>query len=205
MADEQKNNSYKTAALLLSGALIGILICWFLFGRHTGSAGDVTTRTDSVTHYVFFKDTSKHTIEKHYITAQPVNYYNVEYHTDTAAILRDYFTKKLVNDSIQDTLVKIWVKDTLYKNNITYRKYDWKFLKPYQVDKNTTITTTVTINKYPNGIYVGPRIEFNPATKQIVAAAADIDFTTRHFIIGSGYDFMNKGIVGKVTFKIFGK
>ncbi len=204
MANEQ-TNIYKPLSSLLLGGLITVIIFWYLFGKGPGGSSDVTIHSDTTTHYVILKDTGTHTIEKHYLTTQPVNYYNFETHTDTAAVLRDYFTKKLVNDSIQDTLVKIWVKDTLYKNNITYRKYDWKFLKPYQVQKNTTITNTVVTKIYPNGLYAGPRIEVNPTTKKLSGLGVDIDYTTRRVNVGAGYNFLNTGISGKVTFKIFGK
>lgn len=71
---------------------------------------------------------------------------------DTQAILKDYFTKKVYEDTIKiDSIGYVVVKDTLFKNQILTRETKGNYSYPV-VTKTTTITLPPV---YRNQVYGG--------------------------------------------------
>lgn len=62
--------------------------------------------------------------------------------TDTIQVLQEFFTKNVYIDSLVDSNIRIVTTDTVIKNQIKSRKYQYNILRPQ------TIITNTTINKY---------------------------------------------------------
>ncbi len=185
-----------------------------LFKGSCATDSEKTFTSDTLV--VYLKDTNTHS--KTHTNLQPINnfYYNKETHVDTGAVLRDYFTKYFFKTTNGDSLIKITVEDTVYKNGIPFQKVSWKFLKPYEKIKTITNTTTETKTIYPFGFYAGATASFDYLNKKLPSAGLELDFVTRHAAFGLGLDLLNKDysgdqklfgnknieITGKVLFKL---
>jgi len=157
------------------------------------------TITISRSDTVLLVDTGKHATITNNLYATNV-YTLAPGKIDTAEILRLFFTKRFVADSLQDSLVKIHIYDTLFNNSIVYRKKQYQLLKPYQ--KQITTTTTTTLIPAPvsqNGIYLGMFFGFNSSLQ---SAGIEANYTTQKFNYGLGYDFKNEAVTGKLLFRI---
>jgi len=185
-------NLFNVAVLILLAAVL--LWLWRLQASIADQPVRVS-RTDSVLVYLY--DTTPRIIERHFLPSAPVAYAPPASRIDSAAVVRDYYTKRLVVDSLLDSLLCIHILDTLYKNGIAYRKYQYKLLKPYQVEKR--ITTTIETTKPAAGLYAGPFYSFG---KSYRGAGAEIDYVTKRFTYGLGGDLLNKSLTGKVLIKL---
>ena len=58
---------------------------------------------------------------------------------DTIHVLQEFFTKNIYIDSLVDSNIRIITTDTVFKNQIKSRKYQYNLLKPQTVIINTTI------------------------------------------------------------------
>jgi len=143
-------------------------------------------RIDSTITYV--KDTNTHTHTSTTIYTNPIFTVNPEIPVDTQKIISMYFTKYLAVDSLQDSLVKIKIIDTLFNNKITYRQYNYNFIKPYQVIKTYTVTNNFTDSK---GFYFGLFTGFN---RQINSFGAQAFYFKNNKAFGTGWDFLNKSV-----------
>lgn len=129
------------ALLLISCIIIQDLYC-------NRGKGQTLTHTDTIrvydtNTYIRFKDSLQ--IQKKILPDTiPV--------FDTTKTIIEFFTKNIYTDSMGDSNVLIVITDTLFKNQIVNRKYQYNLLKP-----QTIITNTYTVNQNPLsfGVSVG--------------------------------------------------
>ncbi len=155
----------------------------------------------TVTFYKYYVDSTNHTTVKNNFNT--VNAYTVTPQSiDTSAIIKLFFTKRFVADSLKDSLICITTLDTLFNNNITYRKQTYRRLKPYKVVETTTttITNSIPATVSQNGFYLGSYFGFNQSLLQ--SAGVEADYVTKKINYGLGYDFKNNAVTGKLLFRI---
>ena len=114
---------------------------------------------------------------------QPVEIIHIQVpaNIDTAAILQQYYTQNIYSRPIIDTeLLKVNLTDTVYNNILL----------------SSTATYTMRIPQYRHDISIGALAGFN--TLSLLA-------TYRYDRLGmsAGYDFINKGIVFGVNYRLF--
>jgi hypothetical protein len=108
----------------------------------------VVTKTDTTYIHKIIHDTIYTPPITHYIYVPQ----QVPAKVDTQAILKDYFTKKVYEDTIKiDSIGYVVVKDTLFKNQILTRETKGTYSYPV-ITKTTTITLPPV---YRNQLYVG--------------------------------------------------
>lgn len=174
--------------------LLPFIFCGIFFVLALNYCGKNKLNTDVIINkhidstIVYLKDTSTHTHSTTNIYTNPIFTVNPSIPVDTAKILKMFYTKYLLVDSLVDSLVKIKITDTLFNNKITYRQYNYNFIKPYQVIKSYTVTNTIN---NPNGFYVGAFTGFN---KQVNMFGANALYIYKKNGFGCGYDFLNKNI-----------
>ena len=109
---------------------------------------------------------------------------------DTVFIIKDYYTMKVVEDTIVDTAgVFVRVTDTLYKNDIYSRSVYYNI-----IDTSSVTTNTTTIIKNDNHLSVGIGYNYNPYP--VVA------YKYNNFTYMLGYDMFEKNINFGILFKI---
>ena len=114
---------------------------------------------------------------------------------DTAAILRDHFTKYAYDDVVEiDTLGYILIEDTIYKNRIQYRSVSTYLKTPY-------IYATKEVLTYSNQFYIGLGMTGN--LRSLDAITGNLLFVTKRqkaFSIGAG---INKDLQPVFTGRIY--
>lgn len=148
---------------------------------------------------VYLSDTTTHHHSTNNVYSTNV-YSTLPYMVDTQKIIAMYFTKYFLTDTLQDSLVKIIVNDTLHNNKISFRKYHYNLLKPYQ--KIVTINEVQTFTKSVNGFYIGSSFGFSSQQKKIVGAGIACNYVTKRLNYGVGYDLLNNSINAQLLFKI---
>lgn len=133
---------------------------------------------------VYLADTSQHSASVTNIYQYTVQNITLPQQIDTAAILRDYFSKVFATDTLQDSLFVLTVNDTLSKNRIAYRHYSYRLLKPFQVIKSYTTTLTNTVQS--TGFYAGAYIAFN--LTHPTGAGVKLHYTLPRYSFGLGLD-----------------
>ncbi len=166
----------------------------YFYNSRTNTPQSISTlKSDTL----YLKDTTKHiTITNHFYT----NTYTVIPigKIDTSAIIKNYYTKRFLADTLKDSLIRIVIFDTLYHNNLIYRKRQYELLKPYQKQITTTNSITVTVSQ--KGFYAGAFFGFNSSVLQ--SAGLEANYITHKFNYGLGYDFKNNAITGKLLFNL---
>jgi hypothetical protein len=87
---------------------------------------------------------------------------------DTAEILKDYFAIKVHNRIWVDSLLNVWIKDSISQNKIIGHKFEYKILRPQEIvtviednsvhyDKYLNVSLTAPI-KYPE--YTGINLSY---------------------------------------------
>lgn len=172
-------------------------ILFFALGYFYNNRTEQQSISTSTSDTVYLKDTAKHiTISNHFYT----NTYTVIPigKIDTSAIIKNYYTKRFLTDTLKDSLIRIVIFDTLYHNNLIYRKKQYELLKPYQKQITTTHSITVTVSQ--KGFYAGAFFGFNSSVLQ--SAGLEANYITHKFNYGLGYDFKNNAITGKLLFNL---
>jgi len=104
---------------------------------------------------------------------------------DTLAILKDYFCVKFMRDSIKGDEIKGTIEDSIYQNNIKWRKV-------FALNtRKTTINTTI-VNNWKNSVYVG----FSGYFGTVQGLGLSGQYVTKNWSAGGGYDFINRQIRG---------
>jgi len=121
-------------------------------------------------------------------------YVNVPVNVDTAAILKDYYAKYCVKDTLKlkDSLGWVSVKDTLYKNKIVYRLWNSDIHK-------TVIRETTIVKELPkNQLYVGDMIGLQWPNKTLVVGPSIMLKTKKDQLYGvyGGLSFNSAPYVG---------
>lgn len=174
------------------------LILFFAFGyfyhRNNNTPQSITTSKSDT---LYLKDTTKHIsiinqFYSHSYTVLPTG------KIDTNAIIKNYYTKCFIADTLADSLVRIIINDTLFNNNLIFRKRQYELLKPYQKQINTTHSITVTVSQ--KGIYAGAFFGFNASALQ--SAGLEANYITHKFNYGLGYDFKNNAVTGKILINL---
>lgn len=142
-------------------------------------------------------DTTNHSNIKKYFNITNVYSVTPTGKIDTPGIIKNYYTKRFLADTLKDSLLQIVVLDTLFNNSVVWREKQYKFLTPRQ----TIITNTLSIPviRYPNGFYLGSFFGFN---KNLISAGVEADYVTKKINYGLGYDFKNNAVTGKLLVKI---
>lgn len=166
----------------------------YFYNSRTNEPQSIITSTSDT---VYLKDTAKHiTISNHFYsktyTVIPIG------NIDTSAILKNYYTKRFIADTLNDSLIRIVIFDTLYHNNLMYRKRQYELLKPYQKQITTTHSITVTVSQ--KGFYAGAFFGFNSSVLQ--SAGLEANYITHKFNYGLGYDFKNNTVTGKLLINL---
>lgn len=174
------------------------LILFFAFGyfyhRNNNTSQSITTSKSDT---LYLKDTAKHiSVINHFYsntyTVLPIG------KIDTNAIIKNYYTKRFIADTLKDSLVRIIINDTIFNNNLIFRKRQYELLKPYQKQINTINSTTVTA--FRTGFYAGAFFGFNSSALQ--SAGLEANYITHKFNYGLGYDLKNNAVIGKLLFNL---
>lgn len=186
---------YRTIELSIAFVIVFALFYFIRFWHPSKTTEPINTITKSDT--VIYIDTNKHITINHNLYATSVYTAVPSSKIDTQSIINSYFTKRFIADTINDSLIKISIFDTLYKNSISYRKTKYEFKQPYK----TLITyTTIPAPVTQKGFYVGSFLGFN--AKQMFYAGIEANYVTHKLNYGLAYDFNNKAVLGKVLLKI---
>jgi len=110
---------------------------------------------------------------------------------DTAAILADYFRHKVYSDTIADKDLQFYLTETVYANRIIDRETSYKILQPQ------TITYNAHYTKY---VHVGTYVYYDG---EVAKMALNGVYTTNKYMIGLGYDPINKCVFFSAGIKIF--
>jgi hypothetical protein len=132
---------------------IGLLIYIYLCQEHCAPSPQQYDTTYTVTHTY---DTN---IYSHQIPA-PKPKASVEYvpypvmigEVDTAEVIRAYFTAHYYEEMIEDTNLIVMIQDSVFNNNITWRNFSYRLLRPTAIH-NTTISKQPEVrNMYYLGV-----------------------------------------------------
>lgn len=186
----------------LTTALIAFIIAFILLFAFEDFLNDKNnvpqSFTTSTSDTLYLKDTTKHISVHNHFYSSPIYTLLPVGNIDTNAIIKNYFTKRFVADTLKDSLLFLVIADTLYNNNLIYRKRQYELLKPYQ--KQITTTNSKTVTAYKNGFYAGAFFGFNSSVLQ--SAGLEANFVTPKINYGLGYDFKNNAITGKLLFNL---
>jgi len=186
--------SYKWIALFFASGALCFSVLTYCERQEPQSQSQLITKSDTL----YLVDTSRHaSVTNQFFTSKTFTVFP-QTPIDTHAVIQAFFTKKVVQDVLQDSLIRLLIIDSLYNNNIVYRHRSYQLLKPYQT-RITTTTTVIPASVFPKGIYAGPFFGFN---KGLQAAGIEADFVTRKLSYGLAYDFKNKAVLGKFLIRI---
>ena len=191
----QKFKEYIFGFLIL---LVFILLS-FGFGysynkNHSGEQSVMVSKSDTL----YLIDTSGHSeVHNHFHTTNVYESLPLPGNIDTGQIIRNYFTKRFVADTINDSLLQFAIFDTLYNNQIASRTTKYKLLKPYEA---VVTTTYIPLPVSQMGFYAGAFLGFNKSFIQ--SAGVEANLVTNKINYGLGYDFKNNAVTGKVLFRI---
>ena len=140
---------------ILLSIIVALILYLFLFRPKS------TIVTKTITKFKY--DTVQHYINK-YITLHDTVLMvdSIPAHVDTLLILKDYFSKHVINREFKDTSLLVNLTDTISQNKFFGSKFEYKLLKPQTIITNTT-TTIIKDNRWNIGPYVG--IGFNSSLK----------------------------------------
>jgi len=110
---------------------------------------------------------------------------------DTAAILADYFRHKVYSDTIADKDLQFYLTETVYANRIIDRETSYKILQPQTITYNAHYTKYVHVGTYVYYDGEGAKMALNGV------------YTTNKYMIGLGYDPINKCVFFSAGIKIF--
>lgn len=115
---------------------------------------------------------------------------------DTAQILKNYFAIHTYTQSIEDTMIKAVITDTISQNRITGRRFDYRLVKPIRTVESYTFT-----QRY-SGIYAGAYASFGKSSAGFGLQGSYLFKSGKQAQIG--YDLINKSIFvgGQVPIKL---
>jgi len=171
---------------ILIGAVIAMILFLWFFGDR-GTIKETETITEYDTTYIEVNHTDTIVLTKtvnHYVKLPSDTVH------DTAFVYRDYYTMKFHSDTIiNDSLYKVVVNDSIYKNDIVHRDVWYKFNLP-------EITKTVTKHHYHDGIYVVGHIGN-------YGYGVGGSYVSNRWQYGLHYDIKNKNVFGSIGYRIY--
>jgi hypothetical protein len=186
--------SYKWIVLFLASGALCFSVLNYCERREPQSQPLAITKSDTL----YLKDTSRHqSVTNQFYTSKIFTVLPAG-HIDTNAVVKAFYTKKIVQDVLQDSIIRLLITDSLYGNEIVYRHRSYQLLKPYET-RITTTTTLIPAPVFPKGIYVGPFFGFNNALQ---GAGLEANYVTHKFSYGLAYDFKNNAVQGKFLIRI---
>jgi hypothetical protein len=116
---------------------------------------------------------------------------------DTTEIIKEYFenftAKYFYTDTIQDSMILAIVNDTISKNKIIDRTFNYKFKKYMLINK------TVTVKPRENALYGGI---FTGGSRNEFILGGQLLYKMNDNIIGANYDLINNNITVSYNRKI---
>lgn len=186
-------NSTRFYIMLCVIALLSFIVGMQCHSNKETIAKSYTYTSDTI----FIADTNKYSNVKKYFNITNIYTVTPIGKIDTPGIIRNYYTKRFLADTLKDSLLQIVVLDTLFNNSVVWREKQYRFIKPRQTIITNTLSIPVT--SYPNGFYLGSFFGFN---KNLVSAGVEADYITKKINYGLGYDLKNNAVTGKILVKI---
>jgi hypothetical protein len=185
----------------LSMILICVLIMFFCALTHRTQSSLTKHNVQPTTTHdtLHITDTTTHTTVHNY-------FYNKAIYTtvpsgkiDTVYILKEYYTKRFVSDTINDSLLHVVINDTVYNNAIQHRKFSYKLTKPIQTIITNTVTNTIVASNKLHAYYGLGII----ANKHYLGIAPEVSLQDKNKRIYTlGYDFINRNYTARIAIKI---
>lgn len=160
-----------------------ILICILLIVREIKSCQSTTDQRDTIkVERVTYYDTTIYSI----VEKQPIylkETINVPVRIDTldsaarARIAIDYFQQYVFSDTIRDSSIEAFITDTVSKNSIIARGFQYRILRPTEIINNTIVDNS-------------PKLFLSGFASDGYGVA--ILRSEKRLLYGAGYDFKNK-------------
>jgi hypothetical protein len=112
-------------------------------------------------------------------------FYPVPTDVDTALVLKLFFAKATYTQTIEDTLLRAKLSDTVSENKIIGRSFSYQLLKPIR----TIESSTVTIRESANGVYLGA---FVNGGKDRLGFGPQLGLGRERMHFNAGWDLLNK-------------
>jgi hypothetical protein len=168
-------------AIGVSLLIVAIVACFYRCRNEARRTDDQNVTVDTV--YVIKTDTVLFFKPVPVSVSLPV----IPPTVDTAAIINDYYAKKIYSELLIDTeYLKVSISDTIFKNAISYRNLSYELTLP-------EITKTVTFTKKPV-FSLSLLLDTRPAASAIVGY--------KSFFLSGGYDFERKNTFAGLGVKI---
>lgn len=165
---------------------IFLIMLWFNKcgpGHNDAQGGDtlmstITYKFDTTIHHVESVNIYHHSSDTIYL---PVK-------VDTEQVIKDYYTKYAYNDTISDTNIVATITDTLFKNSIFHRSFDYRLLRPTQII-STVIVAPTSPHFFLEGI-TGVNVD------RVTQLSLKIDFISKkNQLFTAGWDFKNHAVI----------
>ena len=174
-------------------ALIAAIVLVVIFKDCTGPGNDTEAQDVNIYDTVYKVDT---------VRIESISYvpkYRTVYRTtntterviDTVEVVKEFFEKRVYNDTLRDSLFTVYLVDTIFENKIISRSYSGQILS-----KTETITKTV----YPNPTYISAGAILTSGEKPGISPM--LYFTKNKHTVGLGYDVLNKGFTVSYQYKL---
>lgn len=122
-------------------------------------------------------------------------FYPVPSDVDTAAILRAFFAVSTYSQSIEDSLIKANITDTVSQNRIIGRQFTYKLTKPIR----TIESSTLTITESANGVYLGAYVTGGKST---LGFGPQLGYGYNRLHLGAGWDLINKQVLISGSYRL---
>jgi len=143
----------KNLAWLLGALAIFVMVVCFVSGCQFHK--NRFPCPEPTTHTVIIHDTLIHqitnTVDHYHLKVDTIIYNDtIIQPVDTAAILRDHFTLHVYSREWKDSLINVWVRDTITENHFLQNDFRYQILRPQQIVYNT-VDNSVNYSRYLYG------------------------------------------------------
>jgi hypothetical protein len=179
----------------------GFIVFWFLSqcGKPAGSEipnGD-TIRVETTK----IVDNSTHEILKpvhHTYYKTDSIFIAVPAAVDTEDVIRKYFTTNVYTDTLTDSLIQAFITDTIEKNMLKARRFQYKILRPQTVVHNLILEESTR-----NKIFVGAFADYSPPYLSAGISAAVLNKREQLLLLEYNpfHDGVRIGFASKLSFR----
>lgn len=171
--------------LILAGVIIILIFIW----RRYAPSNNIETGGDTLTSIITYKyDTTVYHVDRVNIYHYSTDSIFLPVKVDTSQVIKDYFTKYVYSDTIRDTNILATITDTVFKNSILHRAFDYRLLRPTQI-----ITTTI-VAPAMSKIYLEGITGLNK--DQVTQLTLKLDFfTKKNQLLTGGWDLKNHSVI----------